>query len=324
MYILLFRKKKRDDEMKIDVVILVFRPDGRLKMCIERLLRQSVTPDRIYLDVLYENPVDKEIPEVYMDERIEARYMPREEYDHAGSRDAMIRLLDSEIVIFMVQTAIPQSRYLIEKLTEPFVDEKTAIAYGRHITDEECAPIECCVRQFNYPPKGMTRSLEDMQKLGIRTFFNSNVCAAYRRTAYLETEGFGKKMIAGEDMLAARRILEKGWQIVYVPEAEILYYRKDNLRELWKRNFDIGVAHAEHPEMIENTRPGREGMRLVRVTSALLKQNHMEEYLGEVAVRSMVRYLAYHFGRNYEHLPEKVVRKCSANKEYWGKKSEEK
>ena len=87
-------------------------------------------------------------------------------------------------------------------------------------------------------------------------------------------------------MLAARRLLEKGWQTVYAPEAEILYYRNDNLRELWKRNFDIGVAHAEHPEMIENTKPGKEGMRLVRVTSALLKQNHMEEYLGEVAARS--------------------------------------
>ena len=64
--------------------------------------------------------------------------------------------------------------------------------YGRHMTDDECSPIECCVRQFNYPPKGMTKSLEDAGKLGIRTFFNSNVCAAYRRRAYLETEGFGK------------------------------------------------------------------------------------------------------------------------------------
>ena len=58
-------------------------------------------------------------------------------------------------------------------------------------------------------------------------------------------------MIAGEDMLAARRLLEKGWQTVYAPEAEILYYRNDNLRELWKRNFDIGVAHAEHPEILK-------------------------------------------------------------------------
>ncbi len=116
-----------------------------------------------------------------------------------------------------------------------------------------------------------------------------------------------------------RRLLEKGWQTVYAPEAEILYYRNDNLRELWKRNFDIGVAHAEHPEMIENTKPGKEGMRLVRVTSALLKQNHMEEYLGEVAARSAVRYLAYHFGKHYAHLPEHFVRKCSANKAYWEK-----
>ena len=306
--------------MNIVIVIPVFRPDGRLKMCIERLLRQSVMPDRILLNVLYENPVDREIPEVYMDERIEVRYTPKEEYDRAGSRDMILRELDSDIVIFMVQTAIPQNRYLIEKLTEPFKEERTAIVYGRHMTDDECSPIECCVRQFNYPPKGMIKSLEDAGKLGIRTFFNSNVCAAYRRRAYLETEGFGKRMIAGEDMLAARRLLEKGWQAVYAPEAEVIYYRNDDLHGLWKRNFDIGVAHAEHPEMIENTKPGKEGVRLVRVTSALLRQNHMEEYLGEVLTRSIVRYLAYQLGRNYERLPEGVVRKCSANKEYWEKK----
>ena len=64
--------------MNIAIVIPVFRPDGRLKMCIERLLRQSVMPDRILLNVLYENPVDREIPEVYMDESIEVRYTPRE------------------------------------------------------------------------------------------------------------------------------------------------------------------------------------------------------------------------------------------------------
>lgn len=306
--------------MNIAIVIPVFRPDGRLKMCIERLLRQSVMPDRILLNVLYENPVDREIPEVYMDERIEVRYTPREEYDRAGSRDTILRELDSDIVIFMVQTAIPQNRYLVEKLTEPFKEKRTAVVYGRHMTDDECSSIECCVRQFNYPPKGMTKSLEDAGKLGIRTFFNSNVCAAYRRRAYLETEGFGKRMIAGEDMLAARRLLEKGWQAVYAPEAEVIYYRNDDLHGLWKRNFDIGVAHAEHPEMLENTKPGKEGVRLVRVTSALLRQNHMEEYLGEVLTRSIVRYLAYQLGRNYERLPEGVVRKCSANKEYWEKK----
>ena len=306
--------------MNIVIVIPVFRPDGRLKMCIERLLRQSVMPDRILLNVLYENPVDREIPEVYMDERIEVRYTPREEYDRAGSIDTILRELDSDIVIFMVQTAIPQNRYLVEKLTEPFKEKRTAVVYGRHMTDDECSPIECCVRQFNYPPKGMTKSLEDAGKLGIRTFFNSNVCAAYRRRAYLETEGFGKRMIAGEDMLAARRLLEKGWQAVYAPEAEVIYYRNDDLHGLWKRNFDIGVAHAEHPEMLENTKPGKEGVRLVRVTSALLRQNHMEEYLGEVLTRSIVRYLAYQLGRNYERLPEGVVRKCSANKEYWEKK----
>ncbi|OLA11103.1 MAG: hypothetical protein BHW14_06905 [Coprococcus sp. 43_8] len=95
-------------------------------------------PDRILLEVLYENPIDREIPEIYMDKRIEVRYTPKEEYDRAGSRDAILRELDSDIVIFMVQTAIPQNRYLVEKLTEPFKEERTAVVYGRHMTDDEC------------------------------------------------------------------------------------------------------------------------------------------------------------------------------------------
>ena len=35
-------------------------------------------PDRILLEVLYENPIDREIPEIYMDKRIEVRYTPKE------------------------------------------------------------------------------------------------------------------------------------------------------------------------------------------------------------------------------------------------------
>ena len=80
--------------MNIEIVIPVFRPDGRLKMSIERLLRQSVMPDRILLEVLYENPIDREIPEIYIDKGIEVRYPPKEEYDRAGSRDEILRELN--------------------------------------------------------------------------------------------------------------------------------------------------------------------------------------------------------------------------------------
>ena len=138
-------------------------------------------PDRILLEVLYENPIDREIPEIYMDKRIEVRYTPKEEYDRAGSRDAILRELDSDIVIFMVQTAIPQNRYLVEKLTEPFKEERTAVVYGRHMTDDECSPIECCVRQFNYPPKGMKKSLEDTGNSGSVTLISGLRMRSIRR-----------------------------------------------------------------------------------------------------------------------------------------------
>ena len=101
----------------------------------------------------------------------------------------------------------------------------------------------------------------------------------------------------------------------------MLYYRNDDLHGLWKRNFDIGVAHAEHPEMLENTKPGKEGMRLVRVTSALLKTESYGGILGRSGWHA-VRFgiwpisLEEHYERIYRR---DVVRKCSANKAYWEK-----
>ena len=47
LYILI-SEEKRNEMMTVNIAIVipVFRPDGRLKMCIERLLRQSVMPDQ--------------------------------------------------------------------------------------------------------------------------------------------------------------------------------------------------------------------------------------------------------------------------------------
>lgn len=308
--------------MKIDVVIPVFRPDGRLKMCIDRLKRQSIVPDKIYLEVTYEKTAEEEFLEIGEEQQIEVHYVQKKQYDHAGIRDMWMRRLDSDIVVFMVQDAVPNNRYMIENLIRPLADERTAVSYGRQVTDEDCDSLECCVRQFCYPPKSMVKGTEDVARLGIRAYFTSNVCAAYKRKAYLETEGFGKKMIASEDMLAARRIMEQGWRIAYAADAEVIHYHNYNKKDLWKRYFDIGVAHAQHPEIIQNVSVVREGMRLVRVTCVWLKRSHMKELFSEMAFRSGIRYMAYICGKHYEQLPKRFVSCWTKNKGYWEEEKE--
>ena len=310
--------------MKVDVIIPVYGPGNRLLELFDQLGHQTVPVDRLIVMNTEKSLWDKwteTLEPGRLPENLSVYHVTKEEFDHGATRNAGIEHSDADVCVCMTHDALPADTGLLKALTDAlFAEKDIAVAYARQLPAKDCNIIERHTREFNYPHKSRIKRLSDLDTLGIKTYFCSNVCAAYRRRAYLETEGFGKRMIAGEDMLAARRLLEKGWQTVYAPEAEVIYYRNDDLHGLWKRNFDIGVAHAEHPEMIENTKPGKEGVRLVRVTSALLRQNHMEEYLGEVLTRSIVRYLAYQFGRNYERLPEGVVRKCSANKEYWEKK----
>ena len=47
----------------------------------------------------------------------------------------------------------------------------------------------------------------DLPRLGIKTFFLSDACSAYRRAAYLAVGGFEKHVLTNEDMLIAARMI---------------------------------------------------------------------------------------------------------------------
>ena len=82
-------------------------------------------------------------------------------------------LSDEEFLIFMTQDAVPQDQYLIEKLMEPFQDQKVGASYARQLPDKDCRMVERYTRSFNYPQESRIKTIEDVDKLGIKTFFCS-------------------------------------------------------------------------------------------------------------------------------------------------------
>ena len=113
---------------------------------------------------------------------------------------------------------MPADDNLIEQLTEPLRDQ-VAVSYARQLPREDCAPVECYTRDFNYPAQSRIKSAEDLKTLGIKTFFCSNVCAAYRREIYEELGGFVKHTIFNEDMIYAAKAVEAGYAIAYAADA---------------------------------------------------------------------------------------------------------
>ncbi len=306
---------------KADIIIPVYKPDGKFLTLIEKLGKQSVLPNRIiimnteqkYYDrLIYGTSFQKEHRDMVV------KHLSRREFDHGRTRNRGVQYSDTDFFIMMTQDAVPADEYLVERLLEQLGNENVAVAYARQLADGDSSEIEKYTRNFNYPEQSKIKMKADLETLGIKTFFCSNVCAAYNRKIFDELGGFVKHTIFNEDMIYAARAVEAGYGIAYTAEARVIHSHDYSNRKQFQRNFDLGVSQAQHPEVFAAYPSESEGIRLVRQLIRHLRESGHRSQIPHVMMQSGARYIGYQLGRHYRALPDKMVVRMSNNKEYWG------
>jgi rhamnosyltransferase len=218
----------------------------------------------------------------------------------------------------MTQDAIPCDINLIQRLSDAVMDnEGVAAAYARQIPLSDCREIERYARSFNYPDDSRIKSKEDTPELGIKTFFCSNVCAAYNREIYEELGGFIKKAIFNEDMIFAGHAVNAGYRIAYEAKALVCHSHNYTCMQQFRRNFDLGVSQTQHPEVFKSVSSESEGVKFVKKTAAYLSKIKKKRLIPYLFVSSGFKFMGYQLGKRYESLPNGMVVWCSSNKEYW-------
>ena len=301
--------------MTVEVIIPTYRPGNEFRETLFRLSRQSIVPRRIHVintEKKYWDPSwEKEFP------LVEVTHISREEFDHGGTRRAAAAECGEDLFVLMTQDAVPCRRDLLETLIAPLCrDERIGAAYARQRPKKGSSPIERYTREFNYPKEPHVRFAEDIDRYGIKTFYCSNVCAAYRKSSYIAAGGFPEKAIFNEDMIIARSILNAGFGIAYAADAEVYHSHDYSPAEQFHRNFDIGVSHAENPETFGGIHSEGEGIKLVGMTAEHLLSSGRWYLLPHLFVMSGCKYVGYLLGKNYTKLPAPVVRFCAMNKYY--------
>ncbi|MDE7359459.1 MAG: glycosyltransferase family 2 protein, partial [Lachnospiraceae bacterium] len=262
----------------VDVIIPVYKPDRRFLTMLEKLQAQTVPVSRIilmnteqkYLDrLLYGTTLEREY------HNITVKHLSKREFDHGRTRNLGVKLSDADVFLMMTQDAIPADEYLVERLLESLRGEKVAAAYARQLPNEDSSETERYTRQFNYPGESCVKTKADLPALGVKTFFCSNVCAAYRRELFDRLGGFVNRTIFNEDMLYAAKAVEAGYGIAYAAQARVYHSHNYTYRQQFHRNFDLGVSQAEHPEVFADYTSESEGIRLVKDTVAHLKEKGM-------------------------------------------------
>ena len=304
------------ENIKVDVIIPVYHPGKEFSVLLERLTEQTAVIHRIIAMNTEENYWNKELEQKYP--LLEVHHLKKSEFDHGGTRAWAAELSDAEIMVFMTQDAVPADRNLIENLVKALEKEKMiAAAYARQLPNEMCSFAERYTRSFNYPEKSYVRTQRDLSLYGIKTFFCSNVCAAYKKEIYQELGGFVRKTIFNEDMIYAGKLIQMGYGIAYAADAKVIHSHNYSCMQQFHRNFDLGVSQAEHPEIFAGVPSEGEGIKLVKKTINYLIQKRKIWLIPGVILQSGCKYAGYLSGKNYRKLPRKMILWCTMNREYW-------
>jgi len=342
---------------KADVLIPVCKPDEKLDRLLTMLSLQTVVPEQVILMLtLTGGKEDGELrrkyavdvpgyfhkgclPDAYKKAGwwiqsgrstkeikkidIELYTLPQTEFDHGGTRNAAAGLANHDFYIFFTQDAVPDNEHTIEYLLESFEDPQVGAAYARQLPAFDAGEIERYTRRFNYPPHSCLKTAADKEKLGIKTYFCSNVCAAYRKTAYEEMGGFVLHTIFNEDMIMAAQLISAGYAICYAANSRVIHSHNYNCRQQFSRNFDLAVSQIEYKEYFGDVKSESEGVRLVAATAKYLIKKRKFHLLPKLVFQSGAKYLGYRLGRAYENLPPAWVHTFSMNKNYWKYREEE-
>lgn len=308
-----------ESNMKIDVIIPVYRPGKEFFELLNRLGEQTMPPNRIILMNTEEAIWEKFTAGKYFSKEypnVEVHHLAKQDFDHGGTRHAAVQYSDADIFVAMTQDAMPADDYLIEKLVQ-HLRGYVAVSYARQIPRQDAKELEKISREFNYPPQSEMKSAEDFQTMGIKTFFCSNVCAAYRREIYDELRGFMRHTIFNEDMFFASMAVHAGYSISYEAEARVIHsHNYSNLMQ-FRRNFDIGVSQTNYEELLGGASSESEGKRLVASTWKELVRRRKIYLFPAFVVQCGCKYLGYKLGRNYQKLSRKQILRITMNREFW-------
>lgn len=301
--------------MTIHVIIPTYCPDEKFEKTLEMLKKQTVQPDKILIinteESLFQSRMIHELPQA------ELMHIPKSAFDHGGTRNLAASRCDCDIMILFTQDAVLANEYVIERLTAPFADAEVCAAYGRQLADRRDNPVEAYTRIFNYPKQSSVKSMADLERLGIKTFFLSDVCSAYRKSYFDAMGGFPENTIFGEDTMFAAKLILDGKKIAYAADARVWHWHNYTAKQQLKRNFDVAVGQQVAGGVFVSVKSESEGIRLVLSTLKYFIKRGRFLLIPHILVQNGAKYIGYKLGQNYQKLPRKWVLALTSNPSWW-------
>lgn len=304
--------------MNIQLIIPIYKPDNKFLDLLRQIKKQTIK--NISLLIIDSGSNDKYKNEI-KDMNCLVKKIDAKTFNHGGTRQMGADMFpDKDIYIYLTQDAILADEYAINNIVKVFDNDNIGCAYGRQLPHKGATIFAIHARLFNYKNKSYIYTIKDKEKYGMKTAFNSNSFAAYRRKALKDVGGFPTDTILSEDMYVTAKMLLKNWSVAYCAEAKVYHSHNYTIWQEFKRYFDIGIFHARE-EWIREVFGKAEGEGINFVISEvkmLIKNNPL--LLFDMFFRDAMKFLGYRLGIKEKYISVYIKQKISMNKKFWNER----
>ena len=225
--------------VKASILVLTKNEAQNIEACLKAVYsQQGVDPFEV---LIIDSESTDETVEIARRFPAHIEQIPARDFHHARTRNFAASLAEGEILVFLVADAIPVSDAWLRTLIANFDEPNVGAVYGRQLPKPGSSLEREDTLDTLYGEQRIVKDPAHRNGLGYRFYHFSNVNAAIRRDVW-ETVLFPEDLRVFEDLGIAKGILDRGWKIVYEPNASVFHSHSHTTVGLFKRYFDIGYT----------------------------------------------------------------------------------
>lgn len=221
----------------------------------------------------------------------------KQEFSHSLVRERAAFEAKGEILVFITQDIKIVDEYWLYHLTKDIITGKCEAAFSRQIGYEE-HKVERYTREINYPAEKRIVSKDDIDRLGLMTFFFSDASSSISKEIFIKLKGYDNKNLpTNEDMYFAYKLIMNGYRIEYAADSKIIHSHDLSFKETLKRYGDIGKFFDENKYLTEYS-AGERGLTVLKYIVTRSIEDKKPLIIIDAIINFAARFIGMKFTKN--------------------------
>lgn len=302
--------------MKVTIICPLYNAEEYIEKLHENILTQKVD-EGIDVNIKYVLTESKDKTEEFLKvKEVQYKKITPKEFSHSQTREhAALEIANNDIIVFISQDIKIKNKKWLSNLIMPLINSEADASFSRQLSENET--IEKYIREKNYPSDSRIVSKDDIDNLGLITFFYSDASSAVKDSVYRELKGYdNKRLLINEDMYLAEKLITAGYRIKYCAESEVYHSHTFTLTELYKRYFDTGVFFRQNSQFLKY-KSTESGLAIAKYAFKRALEEKNIGVLINLLPNFASRLIGSELGKRYSKLPKAFVNKSSLSRKVY-------